>query len=85
MHINKQWTLEQHGFGQCRSTDTWIFSVLSTTVLHNLRMVESTDPESWIGRNCRSGQPTTSYTQIFYCTEGQCSNVYLEYKGKLRN
>lgn len=40
-----QLTLEQRGFELCGSTYTWIFSIINTTVLYNLWLVESMDVE----------------------------------------
>lgn len=36
-------TLEQHGFELIESTSVQIFSVVNTTLLHGLRLVESMD------------------------------------------
>ena len=45
-----QLPLEQHRFELCGPTYMQIFSIVNTTVLHNLRLFESIDAEASIGR-----------------------------------
>ena len=48
-----QLPLEQHRFEWCRSTYTYIFSVVSTIVLRDLYLAESEDSEPWLLKNLR--------------------------------
>ena len=61
-------------FKLCWSTYTWIFSIVNTTVLHDLRMVKSVDEKPWLWKNHRYGGPTISYTRVFDWVEGQYPN-----------
>ena len=45
---------------------------MNSTALSDLRLVESKDAETQLGRNRVYGGLTTSYTQIFDFVEGQC-------------
>ena len=47
----------------------WIFSIVNTIVLHNLRLVESENAQLWIQRKCIDRGPTISYMQISDYTE----------------
>ena len=60
-----QLTLEKHVFELHGSTYTCIFSIVSSTVLHNPWLVESADAdteEPWIQRN--QGYRGTNYTEV---------------------
>lgn len=46
-------------------TGPFFFSVVTTTVLHDLQVTESADVELWIQRTWESGGLTISYMQIF--------------------
>lgn len=55
-------TFEQHRFDLHGPT---YFSIVSTIVLHDIQLVESTDAEPQIWTNHICGGPAVSYTWIF--------------------
>ena len=61
-HSKIQLTLEQHGFELRRSIYSGIFSVVNTTTLHDLQLVDE---------NYGYRGPTINYKRIFNRVEGQ--------------
>ena len=48
------------------------FSVVNTTALHHLQLVESAEVKSQVWKNHIDGGPTISYTRVFDCRKGWC-------------
>ena len=65
--IKFQLTLEQHGFELHGLTFIKIFSALHTRIINKLQLMEVTDLEPCIWRNCVCGKPTINYSWILDC------------------
>ena len=75
------WALNSAGLNCMGPLTCGFFSLVNTVVLCDLWLVESTDVEPQILRNCIYGGPTINYTQIFQLCRGSapltpyCSRV----------